>query len=61
MMVSHLQFADDTLILCKNEDRQLKYLRFVIRCFEVVLGLKINLSKSCIYGVGRVDHLGRLE
>lgn len=52
MMVAHLQFANETLNMCKSPVKHLKFLRCVIRCFEVVSGLKINLSKSCIYGMG---------
>lgn len=48
MMLTHFQFADDTLIMCKSLVRQLKFLRCVIRCFEAVLRLKINFTKSCI-------------
>lgn len=53
---------DDTLIFCKCFTNQLKLLRCVIRflCFEVVSGLKINLIKSYVYGVGKVDDLGRM-
>lgn len=60
MMVSHLQFADDTLILCKASEEQVMYLRCVIRCFKVVSGLKVNFHKSGMYGIGRVDLIGRL-
>lgn len=46
--------------MCKPSEEQLKYLRCVIRCFEVVSGLKVNLRKSRIFGIGQVDNLGRL-
>lgn len=36
--VSHLQFTDDTLVLCKNSVKQINLLICVIRCFEEVLG-----------------------
>lgn len=48
--VFHLQFADDTLNMCKPSEEQ----------FEVVSGLKVNLHKSRIFGIGKVDNLGRL-
>lgn len=60
LKVSHLQFANDTLIMCRASKDQVKYLRCVVRCFEVVLGLKVNLNKSKIFGVGHVNNLGRL-
>lgn len=60
VVVSHLQFVDDTIVLCKDLVRQLKYLRCVIKYFKVVTGLKVILSKSCIYRVGQMGDLGRL-
>lgn len=47
-------------MLCKNSERQVRYLRCVIRCFEAVLGLKVNLAKSRLFAVGEVDNLDGL-
>lgn len=60
MVVSHLQLVDDTIVMCKNPACQIKYLRCVIRCNKAVLGLKVNLGKSSMYGVGLIDNLERL-
>lgn len=60
IIVSHLQFANDTLVLCKGSKKQLKFLSCVIRWFEAVLCLKVNLSKSCMYEVGQVGNLKSL-
>lgn len=57
--ISHIQFADNTLVFCKRLISQLKLLRCVIHSFEAVSGLKVNLSKSCIYGVDHVNDLWR--
>jgi hypothetical protein len=46
MIVSHLLFVDDILIFCEHSCEQLSNLRCLFLCFEVVLGLKINLYKS---------------
>ena len=46
LVVSHLLFANDTLIFCDADLDQLLILRIVLIWFEVGTGLKINLSKS---------------
>lgn len=58
--LSHLLFADDTLICCGAESSQLEYLQMVLICFEVVSGLKINLSKSELVPAERVDNVHSL-
>ena len=44
--ISHLFFADDTLIFCNANKENLEYLSWVFMWFEACLGLKINLKKS---------------
>jgi DNA polymerase sigma len=44
--VSHLQYANDTLILVENSDEDLDNLKVLLVCFEEMLGLKINYHKS---------------
>jgi hypothetical protein len=44
--LTHLQYADDTLILIQYEEQQLINLKFVLLCFEEMSGLKINYLKS---------------
>jgi hypothetical protein len=41
MVVSHLLFADDTVIFCEPNVEQVRNLRCVLLCFEAVSGLKI--------------------
>lgn len=60
MSVSHLQFADDSLILCPNSQRQIRYLRFILRCFEAVIGLRVNFGKSALIVVGHVPNIEML-
>lgn len=52
VMISHLQFASDTMIFCDVDVRQVSYLRCVFTCFEAVWDLKINLAKSELFQVG---------
>jgi hypothetical protein len=54
MIVSHLLFADDTLIFCEPNVEHFRDLRCLFLCFEAVSGLKINLSKSEIVPIGDV-------
>lgn len=48
--VSHLQFTDDTLIFMDGDPKLGHFLTSLIRCFELVAGLKVNWSKYHILG-----------
>lgn len=50
--VTHLQYADDTIILIQNTELGLINLKFILLCFEAMSGLKINFSKSEILPMG---------
>ena len=58
--VSHLLFADDTLILCGADSDQLWYLQGVFTWFQAISGLKINLGKSELVPVGDVPNVQAL-
>jgi hypothetical protein len=58
--VSHLLFADDTLIFCKDSPNQLAYLRGIFLLFEAASGLKVNLAKSVLILVGNVQQVDYL-
>ena len=60
MAVSHLLFADDTLIFCEADLEQILILRMILIWFEAVSGLKINLSKSELVLVGVVHNIDLL-
>ena len=49
-MISHLQFADDTLLFIDSDPKSIRGLKRVLSCFELISGLKINYDKSNIYG-----------
>ncbi|RVW26396.1 Transposon TX1 uncharacterized 149 kDa protein [Vitis vinifera] len=52
LIVSHLLFADDTLIFYDADAVQLQYLSWTFMWFEAISGLKVNLSKSEAIPVG---------
>ena len=55
--VTHLQYADDTLIFCDANEEQLKYLRVILVLFEGISGLHINWGKSHIYPINSVPNI----
>nr|XP_033509261.1 DExH-box ATP-dependent RNA helicase DExH10-like [Nicotiana tomentosiformis] len=59
--VSHLLFADDTLVFCDADMDQLTYLKQVLQWFQLVSGLKINIGKCEIFPVGEVTNIDALS
>ncbi|XP_028055291.1 uncharacterized protein LOC114259471 [Camellia sinensis] len=53
--ITHLQFADDTIIFCEAERRELLTIKRILRGFEIMSGLKVNFHKSSVCGVGVTD------
>ena len=60
LVISHLLYADDTLIFCQANKEQLKYLSWILMWFEALSGLKINLNKSEVIPIGTVDNVEEL-
>ncbi|RVX21198.1 LINE-1 reverse transcriptase-like [Vitis vinifera] len=60
MNVSHLLFADDTIIFCEARQDHLTYLSWILVWFEAAFGLKINLAKSEVIPVGEVEDIDEL-
>jgi hypothetical protein len=60
VIVSHLLFANDTLIFCKDSPEQLAYLRGIFLLFEAVSGLKVNLAKPVLIPVGNIQQVDYL-
>ncbi|GKV45963.1 hypothetical protein SLEP1_g52987 [Rubroshorea leprosula] len=50
--VTHLQYANDTLLFGKAIDENVWALKSILRSFELVSGLKINFNKSQLIGIG---------
>ncbi|GKV50472.1 hypothetical protein SLEP1_g57172 [Rubroshorea leprosula] len=51
LTVSLLQFADDTVILGRAASENILMVKAILRWFEIMSGLRINYSKSSIYGL----------
>ena len=60
LVISHLLYAEDTLLFCEADKDQLKFLSWPMIWFEVVLGLRINLNKSEIIPIGPVINVEEL-
>ena len=57
LLVSHLLFANDTLIFCSPCESDLGYLRCILLLFEAMSRLKVNLSKSSLIPIGEVPNI----
>ncbi|XP_015955629.1 uncharacterized protein LOC107480021 [Arachis duranensis] len=49
--LSHLQFADDTILFYPQETETLVNYKRLLRCFELMSGLSINFEKSSLISV----------
>jgi len=49
--LSHLQYADDTVIFIKNSQISLRNLKFILFYYEAMSGMKINYEKSEVFVV----------
>jgi hypothetical protein len=50
--ITHLQYADDTIIFLNMDDQSIIYTKFLLYCFENMSGLKINYQKSEVFALG---------
>ena len=55
--ISHLLFADDTILFCDASREQLLSIRLALSCFQAFMELKVNVGKSEIVPVGEVNNL----
>ena len=51
-MISHLQFADDTIFFVDAEEPSFKNLLILLGLFSSVSGLNINISQKYSFGDG---------
>ncbi|KAF5754385.1 putative RNA-directed DNA polymerase [Helianthus annuus] len=55
-VLSHLIYADDVVFLGEWSSENVNNLRRLLRCFHLVSGLKVNLAKCSLFGIG-IDEL----
>ena len=58
--ISHLLFADDTVVFCEAKKEHLTHLSWILFWFEAASGLRINLAKSEIIPVGEVEEVDEM-
>ena len=58
--LSHLLYADDTLLFYKDNLDHLSYMGWILMWFKAFLGLKINLGKSEIFLIGGKENVEAL-
>lgn len=51
VVVSHIQYADDMLFSIAGNERNVEAVKWVLKSFELVLGLAVNVKKSCMFGI----------
>jgi hypothetical protein len=51
LVISHLQCADDTLLIGEASSENLWAIKAILRAFELASGLRVNFHKSCLLGV----------
>ncbi|XP_057761477.1 uncharacterized protein LOC130981788 [Arachis stenosperma] len=57
--LSHLQFADDTILFCPTEEDTIRNYKRLLHCFELMSRLSINFEKSSFIQVNSDRHWSR--
>ncbi|GKV09172.1 hypothetical protein SLEP1_g20714 [Rubroshorea leprosula] len=58
VMITHLQFTDDTIFFGEATENNIMVIKSIMRTFELISGLKINLQKSQLMGINVEDGWG---
>jgi len=59
IQITHLQFADDTLIFCEAEEQYLMRIKGILLSFQAFPGLVVNYHKSGLIAIRKVDAWGQ--
>lgn len=57
--LTHLQYADDTVIMIDRDNESIRNIKFILYCFEMMSGLQINYEKRevIVIGTSKQDQL----
>jgi len=55
--VSHLLFANDTILFCDADMEQILHIRMLFLCFQAVTSLKVNVRKSEMVPIVAIDNV----
>ena len=58
--ISHLLYADDTILFCDASREQLLSIRLALTCFQAFTGLRVNVGKSEIVPIWEVSNIHTL-
>jgi hypothetical protein len=50
--ITHIQYADDIILMVEGNEQSITYMKFILYCFELLSGLRINYKKSEAYVFG---------
>lgn len=58
--ISHLLYADDSIIFMGTQPEEMLHLRLILTTFEAVAGLHVNWGKSKLFQVNEVPNIQNL-